>query len=160
MKVRMLQQVSGDRNGQPWPAPGEPMELSDAEVRAAISGGTAEPWDAKHDTVLVPPAGVHTPGTTAYDDVTLVAAPVDAVADPEGARAAYRTAVEGGSDKTVPSGTGVQNPDGSAMTEEGVDKSVKDEEQAREDLGTGPVAGAKSTGTAPKSAPAAKATAK
>lgn len=160
MKVRMLQQVSGDRNGQPWPAPGEPMELSDAEARSAISGGSAEPWDAKHDTVLVPPAGVHTPGTTAYDDVNLVEAPVDAIADPEAARAAYKTAVEGGSDKTVPSGTGVQNHDGSAMTEEGVDKSVKADETIREDLGMGPVPGAKSTGTAPKTAPAAKSTAK
>jgi hypothetical protein len=158
MKVRMLQQISGSRQGQPWPAPGEEIDLSDAEARSAISGGTAEALDTKHDTVLVPPAGIHTPGTVAFGDTPLVAVPVDGVADPDGTRAALKTVAEGGSDKTVPYGTGVQAPDGSAMTEKGVDESVKAEEVTREDLGVGPVAGAKSTGVAPKTVPAAKST--
>lgn len=160
MRVRMLQQVSGTRNGEAWPGPTEEIDLPDAEARAAINGGVAEPSDAKHDMVLVPPAGVHTPGTVAYGDVNLVAAPTDAVADPEGARAALKTATEGGADKTVPSGSGVQNRDGSAQTEEQVDDAVKADEQTRQDLGMTQPAGAsaKSTGTAPKSAPAAKST--
>lgn len=135
-KVRMTQQVSGTRNGQNWPEPGMEVDVSDAEARALIQGNAATAVDYKADTVLVPPAGVHTPGRTAYGDVDLVEVPVDAVADPEAAVAAHRAA-SGVVDasKQVPAGSSVQNHDGSAMTAKQIDEALKADEQTAKDLG-------------------------
>jgi hypothetical protein len=141
MKVRMLQQVSGSRNGQPWPAPGEEVDLSDSEAHSVIGGGAAEEVGAEHDTVLVPPDGIHTPGMTAFQEpgvVNLVAVPTDALADPEGVRAALKARAEGNYAATAPAGTGLQQQSGAAMNAEGVERTVKAEETAREDLNVAP----------------------
>ena len=138
MKVRMLTQQSGTRDGQPWPAPGKEVDVPDAEARALIRGGSAEPLDTEHGKVLVPPTGIHTPGTVAYDEpgvVNLVEVPTDGVANREGTKAALRTVADGGSDAQAPAGTGVQSSSGAALTDKGVQESVKSEEQAREDFG-------------------------
>lgn len=51
---------------------------------------------ANRDTVLVPPAGVHTPGDTLMGDrVGRVAVPIDAAADKDAARHAYEQAAAG-----------------------------------------------------------------
>ena len=42
MKVRMLVHMSGTRNGQEWPAAGEPMDLPDGEAADYIAAGIAE----------------------------------------------------------------------------------------------------------------------
>jgi hypothetical protein len=136
MKVRMAQQVSGSRDGQAWPTPGEEVDLSDAEGRAALRDGTAVEVDADHDSILVPTTGIHTPGTTAYEEpgvVHLVSVPVDAVSNPEGVKAALR-AVADGDTVQVPAGTGLQKPTGAALTADEVKESVKADETAREDF--------------------------
>jgi hypothetical protein len=40
-RVRMRGQVSGTRNGQPWPQVGDTVELSDDEAQTLIRGGLA-----------------------------------------------------------------------------------------------------------------------
>ena len=44
MTVVMTRQISGARNGMPWPAPGEPVpsDASDAEVAELIAQGHAK----------------------------------------------------------------------------------------------------------------------
>lgn len=156
MRVRMLTQQSGTRDGAAWPAPGEEVDLPDAEARALVRGGSAEELDTEHDKVLVPPTGIHTPGTVAYEEpgvVDLVEVPTDALADREGTKAAIRAAREG-STTQVPAGTGVQEPTGAALTDKGVQDSVKRSELAAEDFGgakvgakPAPAKATKSTGT-------------
>lgn len=158
MKVRMLEQLSGARDGAAWPTPGSEIDLPDAEARALIRGNSAEEVGATHDKVLVPTTGVHTPGTVAFEEpgvVDLVAVPVNALADREGTKEALR-AVRDGNTTQVPAGTGVQGPAGFALTEDGVQESVKADEQAAEDFG-GAKVGAKPAATkATKSTPATK----
>lgn len=43
MRVKMLQQVSGSRDGKDWPAPSEEMTLPDTEGAALCATGMAEP---------------------------------------------------------------------------------------------------------------------
>lgn len=82
------------------------------------------------DTVLVSPAGVHTPGRTAMGGETpYVEAPADAAGNPEAARAAYEKAQRGEHDVTLPAGVIPQNPDGSAMTRDQADEAVRDERE-------------------------------
>lgn len=42
MRVRMLIQISGTRNGQPWPAKGGTVDLPDAEAKHLCESGIAE----------------------------------------------------------------------------------------------------------------------
>lgn len=133
--VRMIGQVSGSRDGKPWPEPGMPAEVTEAEARALIDGGMAQEMDYKSDPVLVPPAGVHTPGRTAYGDVNLVEVPADAVADPEAAKAAAKAARDGETAKSVPAGTGIQGHDGGALSAEKIDDGLKADEETAKDLG-------------------------
>jgi hypothetical protein len=85
------------------------------------------------DTVLVSPAGVHTPGRTAMgDESPYVEAPGDALADPEAARAAYEKAQRGDYDETLPAGVIPQNPDGSAMTPAEAAEAVRDEREMKD----------------------------
>lgn len=136
MRVRMTTQVSGSRNGQPWPEPGVEVDLPDVEARAAIrSGNAVDPSEHTGETVLVPPAGVHQPGRTGYGDVDLIEVPADAVADPKAAVAARQAALKGDSAKKVPAGSGVQRPDGSAMTADQIDVALREDEQAAQDFG-------------------------
>lgn len=140
MRVLMTQQVSGGRNGQPWPAAGEEIDLPDAEARAAIQGGTAvEAGKPSPDKVAVPPAGIHVPGATgfAHGSVGLVEVPADALSDPEGVRAALVAREAGDSATSVPAGTGVQRGDGSAMSAEHVGRVVEDDERSAREWGVG-----------------------
>ena len=43
MKVTMKVQVSGTRNGEDWPAPGQVVDLPDAEAVSLINQGMAVP---------------------------------------------------------------------------------------------------------------------
>lgn len=43
MRVKMLVQVTGTRNGAAWPAPGEEIELPKHEADKLIAVGHAEP---------------------------------------------------------------------------------------------------------------------
>lgn len=90
----------------------------------------------KGDTVLVPPAGVHTPGTTAHGDgQPLVEAPADAFADPDAAAKAYQDAQAGKVAKVGPKELANQNADGSAMTPTQLDEAVKAEKEQADRLG-------------------------
>lgn len=42
MKVRMKQQLTGSRNGLRWPAPGEVIDVLDAEAVDLLAAGLAE----------------------------------------------------------------------------------------------------------------------
>lgn len=42
-RVEMLVQISGLRNGRPWPAPGEVADVSDDEAHHLVRMGLAEP---------------------------------------------------------------------------------------------------------------------
>jgi hypothetical protein len=154
MRVRLTSQISGTRDGRDWPAPGTVVDLPDYEARALLAGGTAvEEGSDQGPKVLVPPMGVHTPGVTAMGGTqTLVEAPADAVSDPEGVRQALKDRAEGNVTE-VPSGVGVQDRAGLAMTAEGVRDAVKAEEQTREALAA---ASAPQVGEPDKSATATK----
>jgi hypothetical protein len=83
--------------------------------------------DKSTDTVLVPPAGVHTPGTSAHGEgQALVEAPADAD-DVEGAAKAYKAAQEGDFAATGVAGASTANPDGSARTPAEHEKAMKAE---------------------------------
>lgn len=43
MRVRMLVDASGTRNGQPWPARGEEIDLPDGEAVGYCQAGLCEP---------------------------------------------------------------------------------------------------------------------
>jgi hypothetical protein len=43
MKVRMLEQITGTRNGVEWPAIGETVDLPTEEATQLIDSGRAEP---------------------------------------------------------------------------------------------------------------------
>lgn len=118
MRVRLTQQLSGDRApGQPWPAAGEEIDLPDSEARGMINAGTAVDPGYTAPTVLVPPAGVHTPGAVLHADGTaMVRAPADALADPEGTRRAVADAAAGNHEQ-VSRELGFSRPDGSALTD-------------------------------------------
>lgn len=101
-------------------------KTSATDERAA----SVKPARRDGDTVLVSPAGVHTPGTTAMGgETSYVEAPADAYSDPDAASAAYDKAQSGEADVTLPAGVIPQNPDGSAMTREQADQAVRDERE-------------------------------
>jgi hypothetical protein len=57
MRVRMTAQISGSRNGTPWPPRGQPIDLPDAEAREYCKSGLAVPVaDIKRAETAVPPA--------------------------------------------------------------------------------------------------------
>jgi hypothetical protein len=43
MKIRMVQQISGPRDGQDWPAPGDVLVVSDDEGAQLCANGLAVP---------------------------------------------------------------------------------------------------------------------
>lgn len=136
MRVRMVQQVSGTRDGASWPAPGTEVDLPDFEARALISGGAAVGTEDQGRTVLVPPAGVHVPGRTAMpaDAVApLVEVPADAVSYPDQTRDALTAHAEGNYVEG-PAGVAHQQATGLAHTSEGLDAAAEDERRTREDF--------------------------
>lgn len=93
----------------------------------------ADNTNEKPDTVLVPPAGVHTPGRTAIgDESPYVEAPGDAQENPEAAREAYLKAQRGDYDQALPAGVIPQAPDGSAMTPDEAAEAVRDEREMQD----------------------------
>lgn len=65
-RIRVLQQMSGFRNGQPWPGVGEFMEVSDDEAASLTSGQTpiaelAETGPGNEPPVNAPSGGVAGP---------------------------------------------------------------------------------------------------
>ena len=46
MKVRMVRQITGLRDGIPWPAAGGEIDLPDWEAEALIGNGDAKPVNA------------------------------------------------------------------------------------------------------------------
>jgi hypothetical protein len=136
MRVRMTQQIQGGTgpDGNPWPAPGTEVDMSDADADAAIKAGTAVDASTPQPTVLVPPAGIHTPGTTITDAASsyqpLVEVPADALADPEGVRKALRN-VQGGNYVKGEPGAGHQHADGSALSAEEAQQRQKDAAPAK-----------------------------
>jgi hypothetical protein len=133
MKVRMIAQVSGTRDGQNWPEPGTVLDVPDAEARALISGGSAVEDGGDSDMVLVPPAGIHVPGSVAYGPGVqqLIEVPANAAGNPQGTRDALQARADNDMVE-VPAGVGVQHPSGAAMTRERVDQSVEDEQVNRD----------------------------
>lgn len=57
MKVKMKVEVSGTRDGQPWPKRGEVLELPDADGAQLCAGGLAEPLPDDHVEKAVPDTG-------------------------------------------------------------------------------------------------------
>ncbi len=53
MKVRLTQQITGTRDGQPWPAAGEEIDLPESEALALLQGGTARAVDTRNTDVEV-----------------------------------------------------------------------------------------------------------
>lgn len=47
MRIRMLVEMAGSRDGQPWPAKGEEADLPTAAAAHLISAGVAETVEAK-----------------------------------------------------------------------------------------------------------------
>jgi hypothetical protein len=60
MKVKLKVQLSGTRDGVPWPAVGSVVELPDDEARSMLVSGTASPLDSDDvpDAVVMVPADV------------------------------------------------------------------------------------------------------
>lgn len=56
MRVRMKVGLSGTRNGQPWPASGDEVNLPDAEGADLCAAGLAEPVAVREDTEKRPTA--------------------------------------------------------------------------------------------------------
>lgn len=56
MKVRMKVEVSGTRNGHPWPSRGEVVDVTDAEGAELCAAGMAEPVADDRVEKAVPPA--------------------------------------------------------------------------------------------------------
>jgi hypothetical protein len=147
MKVRLTQQISGSRNGQPWPAAGTEIDLPDDEARSLLMGGSAVDTSDDRGTVMVPPDGVHTPYLPENAGQPLVEAPADAASDPEAARAAANKAATGDFDAVLAPGVGAQHSDGSAYTPDEVKDSIQAEKDNREafEKGAVPKVGEKKT---------------
>lgn len=60
MKIRMQVQMSGTRNGQPWPRLGEVAELPTTEAAHLVAAGIAEQVD-EVETAAAPEAEVSRP---------------------------------------------------------------------------------------------------
>ncbi|MEY4373220.1 MAG: hypothetical protein RL219_1989 [Actinomycetota bacterium] len=57
MKIRMKVDISGTRNGEPWPAQGEIIDLPDDEAQSLIDNNMAEAVaKTKAETAAVEPA--------------------------------------------------------------------------------------------------------
>ncbi|MFD5425213.1 hypothetical protein [Streptomyces sp. NPDC127084] len=64
MRIRMNVQMSGTRNGEPWPARGEVTELPTAEAAHLVASGIAEEVvdePAKVETATMPKADTSAP---------------------------------------------------------------------------------------------------
>ena len=59
VKVRMTRQMTGTRDGQDWPAPGETIDVDASEARQLVANGVAEDpkGGGKAETAEASPAG-------------------------------------------------------------------------------------------------------
>jgi hypothetical protein len=55
MRVRMKVDITGTRNGEPWPAREETIDLPDEEARDLCASGMAEPVPDSKTQKAVPP---------------------------------------------------------------------------------------------------------
>lgn len=69
MKIRLNQTVSGTRDGKPWPAAGEEVDLPDAEALALLQNGTARAVNSKDADVELR----HVPGVDEATEATIKA---------------------------------------------------------------------------------------
>lgn len=78
MRIRMTVDMSGTRNGQPWPARGAVVELPDDEAAGYCASGMAVPVDGRDADVetATPPADEETRTTPAATAVTTANGPV------------------------------------------------------------------------------------
>ena len=51
MKVRLKHEISGSRDGQPWPAAGSEVDLPDSEALSLLQTGAAVAVDSRNDDV-------------------------------------------------------------------------------------------------------------
>lgn len=70
MKVKMLFQISGTRNGVDWPAPGETVDLPDDEAAELVAQGQAAVTDTGDDAAV--------PQKAAPAETAVVSAPENA----------------------------------------------------------------------------------
>lgn len=54
MLVRMKIQIGGYRNGEPWPAIGDPIDVPDHEAESLIANGYAEATNAESAAIDEP----------------------------------------------------------------------------------------------------------
>jgi hypothetical protein len=57
MQVKLIAQISGTRNGEDWPAPGELVALPDDEAASLIQNGFAIDPDASDEETSTAPDG-------------------------------------------------------------------------------------------------------
>lgn len=104
-------------------------------MREELDAPDDETTDHSVPKVLVPPAGVHTPADTLHGDGTtaMVAAPADAISDPQGTCQAVADAAAGNT-TAVSRDQGFQHGDGSAISVEEHDarSDTTQQEPARE----------------------------
>jgi hypothetical protein len=72
MKVRLTQTISGTRDGKPWPAAGEEIDLPESEAVAMLQNGTAKAVNTKDADVELR----HVPGVDAATEKAIAAATV------------------------------------------------------------------------------------
>lgn len=58
MRIRMEVDVSGDRNGKPWPRHGQEVDLPEGEAIALCASGMATPVNKSVETATAPEAEV------------------------------------------------------------------------------------------------------
>ena len=94
MRVKMVQQVSGGRNGVPWPAPGEEIEVSQEEANDLLLNGQAVAANLKAEPAdsAAAAAEAAAKATEAEDAAALKQAQADAKAASDQAAADQKAA--------------------------------------------------------------------
>ena len=90
MRVTMSIQIGGYRNGEPWPAPGNTIDVPEAEAHDLIANHYAEATDDQAPAADNDPAADDDPAADAEPDAAPVADD-DPAADAEPVKPAKRT---------------------------------------------------------------------
>lgn len=56
MRIRMKVEMSGTRNGHPWPARGEVVDIPTGEAQHLVASGIAEEAPREREETAVPPS--------------------------------------------------------------------------------------------------------
>lgn len=101
MRVRMTVDVSGSRDGQPWPKRGETLDTSDIEGAALCASGLADPVAKSDDVEKAVPADDSENRALTTENSAAVTPAADAEKAPVPAKktAAKRTAAKPAEDK-------------------------------------------------------------